>query len=290
MALALGNAAWSKGIAFSAVTFGCVLGAAIGVAVTAPSAHAQAGDYITFDDVDPTRLHETFQVNVRALNFRPTPSLIEPPLSVVQEGEFLLKTDETFNQDEGINWLKGIRSDGLEGWVSARYVDPVKQSIDRVESAAAFLASLEPKAPPLLSAVDEIKAGFIYPGPVGDAGWAFSHDAGRRAMEQLPFVSKTSFIESVPEDPKLVVAALEDLVSEGNNLIFGASYGYMDPMIEMAKRHPGVVFMHNSGFKTEANAGTYFGRIYQARYLSGHCRGCHDRLQYHWLCRRVPDP
>lgn len=261
--------AWGKWRVLSAAVFRGALGATVSITAIPSFAYAQSGGYIAFNQVDPSTLGDTFEVNVRALNFRSTPTIAEPPLSVVQQGEFLLKTGETFNQDEGINWLKVIRSDGLEGWVSARYVDSVKDAVDRVEGAAAFLASLNPEQAPALAAVDEVKAGFVYPAPVGDAGWAYSHDAGRRAMEELPFVSKTSFIESVPEDPELVFAALEDLVAEGNNLIFGASYGYMDPMIEMAKRHPDVVFMHNSGFKTEANAGTYFGRIYQARYLSG---------------------
>ncbi|NJO37960.1 MAG: BMP family ABC transporter substrate-binding protein [Rhizobiales bacterium] len=235
----------------------------------APSALGQSGGYVTFNQVDPATLDETFEVNVRALNFRPSPTLGKAPVSVVQQGEFLLKTGETFNQDEGITWLKVIRGDGLEGWVSARYAQPVREAIDQVEGAAAFLAGLSLPAAPAIAAIDDIRVGFLYPGPVGDAGWAYSHDAGRQALDELPFVSKTSYIESVPEDPELIDQALEKLVAEGGNLIFGASYGYMDPMMEAAKRHPDVVFMHASGFKTQPNAGTYFGRIYQARYLSG---------------------
>jgi basic membrane protein A len=246
-----------------------VLGAMLGVMITTTSAHGQSGSYIAFDQIDPEALDETIVVNVRALNFRPSPTLAEDPISVVQEGEFLLTSGETFNQEEGISWLKVTRADGVEGWVSASYVDRIEDAVDRVEGAAAFLAKLDQPDDPVIAAVDEIKAGFVYPAPIGDAGWAYSHDSGRQALETLPFVTKTSYIESVPEDPELVVAALEDLVADGNNLIFGTSYGYMDSMMEVAKRHPDVVFMHSSGFKTEPNAGTYFGRIYEARYLSG---------------------
>lgn len=260
--------AWGKGrmhsVAIALITLG-----AVGITAVSPSAYAQAGGYVAFNKVDPSTLDETFEVNVRALNYRGQPTIAEPPISVVQEGAFLLKTGETFNQEEGINWLKVIRQDGLDGWVSERYVSSVKESIDRVEGAAAFLAGLNPSEAPAIAAIDAIKAGFVYPAPIGDAGWAYSHDSGRQAMEKLPFVESTSYVESVPEDPELVVAALEGLVAGGNNLIFGTSYGYMDPMMEVARRHPEVVFMHSSGFKTEPNAGTYFGRIYEARYLSG---------------------
>ncbi len=245
------------------------LGAMLGMVMTATAAHGQSGGYIAFDQVDPAALDETVVVNVRALNFRSSPTLAEDPVSVVQEGDYLLKDIETFNQEEGITWLKVTRADGLQGWVSSAFVDKVEDAVDRVEGAAAFLAGLDQPDDPIVAAVDEIKAGFVYPAPIGDAGWAYSHDNGRLALETLPFVTETNYIESVPEDPELVVAALEDLVADGNNLIFGTSYGYMDSMIEVAKRHPDVVFMHSSGFKTESNAGTYFGRIYEARYLSG---------------------
>ena len=86
-------------------------------------------------------------------------------------------------------------------------------------------------------------------------------------------MTKTSYAEGVPEDPAMVREAIDGLVAGGANLIFTTSFGYMDPTIEAAGRHPEVVFMHCSGFKTAANAGTYFGREYEARYLAGMLAG-----------------
>ena len=238
-----------------------------------PNVFGQDNNGIQLHDVDRASLNKSYQVDVRALNFRSEPSLRTPPISVVQQDDFLLETDRTFNQDEGIEWLKVIRGDGREGWVSSRHVRPVREALTTLEGAAAFLNSLNSVATTFAASaigpLKELDVGFIYPAPVGDAGWAFSHDAGRLAMEKLPFIRNTSYIDSVPEDPDLVSAALDQLVAEGKNLIFGTSYGYMDPMMEAARRHPDVIFMHSSGFKTQPNAGTYFGRIYEARYLSG---------------------
>lgn len=236
----------------------------------APSIYGQDSAHIQLKDVERSSLNAAYQVQVHALNFRSEPTLNTPPLSVVQRGDFLLETGRTFNQDEGIEWVKVIRGDGLEGWVSGRHIQPVKDALVTVEDAAAFLANLTPATAALsVGAMDDLRAGFVFVSPVGDAGWTFSHDNGRQALEKMPFVSETSYIESVPEEPKLVSDAIEQLVAEGSNLIFATSYGYMDPTIEAAKRHPDVVFMHSSGFKTQPNAGTYFGRIYEARYLSG---------------------
>ncbi len=115
----------------------------------------------------------------------------------------------------------------------------------------------------------QIKAGFIYVGPVGDAGWTYAHDQGRQEMEKLPFVEKNStYIESVPEGAESV-RVINGLVRKGANLVFTTSFGYMDATIDVAKRNPEVVFMHCSGYKTAENVGTYFGRMYEPRYLSG---------------------
>lgn len=114
----------------------------------------------------------------------------------------------------------------------------------------------------------KLKVAFVYVGPVGDAGWSFAHDQGRKyLMSKMPDV-QTTIIESVPEgaDAERVIT---QLVEQGHKIIFTTSFGYMDPTINVAKKYPNVVFMHCSGYKTAPNVGTYFGRIYQARYLTG---------------------
>jgi len=117
-------------------------------------------------------------------------------------------------------------------------------------------------------AAKEIKAGFVYVGPVGDAGWTYAHDQGRQEMEKLDYVKPSTFIETVPEGAESA-RVINGLVRKGHNLIFTTSFGYMDATIDVAKRNKDVVFMHCSGFKTADNVGTYFGRMYEPRYLSG---------------------
>jgi basic membrane protein A len=115
---------------------------------------------------------------------------------------------------------------------------------------------------------EKMKVAFVYVGPVGDAGWTYAHDQARKyLMEKMPDV-QTTIVESVPEgaDAERVITQLAE---QGHKVIFTTSFGYMDPTINVAKKYPGIVFMHCSGFKTAANVGTYFGRIEQARYLTG---------------------
>jgi basic membrane protein A len=83
----------------------------------------------------------------------------------------------------------------------------------------------------------------------------------------LPGVT-TSYVESVAEGPDSERVIL-NMARKGFDVIFATSFGYMDSMLKVARQFPEVVFEHCSGFKRAANMGNYFGRMYQARYLSG---------------------
>ncbi len=121
--------------------------------------------------------------------------------------------------------------------------------------------------------MQDIKVGFIYIGPVGDGGYTYMHDQGRTYMhEQNPDLPQSVIVENVPEGPD-AARVTETLVRRGANVIFGNSFGYMDFMLDVANRYPDVYFMHCSGYKTAPNMGTYFGRMYQPRYLSGMVAG-----------------
>ncbi|MGI6553573.1 MAG: BMP family ABC transporter substrate-binding protein [Bacillota bacterium] len=118
------------------------------------------------------------------------------------------------------------------------------------------------------AAEEPFKVAFIYVGPVGDAGWSYAHDQGKKYMEkELPNVV-TTIVESVPEGAD-AERVLTQLAEQGNKVIFATSFGYMDYVIKVAEKYPDVVFMHATGYKTAPNAGNYFGRAYQARYLTG---------------------
>ena len=124
---------------------------------------------------------------------------------------------------------------------------------------------------PEVSSGTPVKAAFVYVSPVGDAGWTLAHDKGRLAIDALDYV-ETAYTEAVPEGAD-AERTISQYVRQGYNLIFTTSFGYMDPTITVAAGAPDVTFMHCSGFKTAENVGTYFGRMYQPRYLTGMIAG-----------------
>jgi len=118
-------------------------------------------------------------------------------------------------------------------------------------------------------AADPLKVGFIYVGPVGDHGWSYRHDQGRQAIEAaLGDKVKTTFVESVKEGPD-AERVVQQLASSGHKLIFTTSFGYMNATVKVAKRNPGVMFEHATGYKRSANLSTYAARFYEGRYVSG---------------------
>ena len=128
--------------------------------------------------------------------------------------------------------------------------------------AAAAPASAPAKPEPL-------KIAFAYVGPVGDGGWTFAHDNGRKAIEQeFGDKVKTSFVENVPESAD-AERVIREMASSGNKLIFGTTFGYMEPMLKVAADHKDVKFEHATGYKTGENLRTYDSRTYEGAYMAG---------------------
>ncbi|GHV60303.1 BMP family ABC transporter substrate-binding protein [Spirochaetia bacterium] len=117
---------------------------------------------------------------------------------------------------------------------------------------------------------DNVKVGFVYIGSIHDEGYTQAHDKGRLAINALGI--QTAYIENVAENADCE-KAIRDLIDQGCNVIYTTSFGFMDWTIKVAADFPNVKFGHCSGYKTASNVSTYFGKIFQARYLAGIAAG-----------------
>ena len=137
---------------------------------------------------------------------------------------------------------------------------------------------------------EPLKIAFAYVGPVGDGGWTFAHDNGRKALEkEFGDKIKTSFVENVPEaaDAERV---FRDMVSQGNKLIFGATFGYMEPMLKVAADNKDVKFEHATGYKQAENMRTYDSRTYEGAYMAGVIAGKMTKTNTLGVVASVPIP
>jgi basic membrane protein A and related proteins len=140
-----------------------------------------------------------------------------------------------------------------------------------VKGAAAGLA-----APTLLRvarAAEPVKVGFVYLGPIGDYGWTWAHEKGRKAMvDALQGQVAADYVENVKEDAS-AGPILKDLAQQGHKLIFATTFGYMDQTVEAAKQFPDVKFEHCTGYKHAPNLGTYNSRFHEGRAVEGAIAG-----------------
>ena len=151
-------------------------------------------------------------------------------------------------------------------------------------SAAPMAAASAPvKAEPL-------KVAFAYIGPVGDGGWTFAHDNARKALEK-EFGDKivTTFVEKVPESAD-AERVLRDMAGQGNKLIFGTTFGYMEPMLKVAADLKDVKFEHATGYKQAENLRTYDSRTYEGAYMAGIIAGGMTKTDTIGVVGSIPIP
>jgi basic membrane protein A len=118
----------------------------------------------------------------------------------------------------------------------------------------------------------KFSVAFVYVGPVGDGGWTYAHDLGRKHLEQKLGVH-TAYVESVAEGAE-AEQVIRGLARKGFRLIIGTSFGYMDTMETVAREFPKQSFVHISGHKSNgSNFGNLFGAMESMKYLAGMIAG-----------------
>jgi simple sugar transport system substrate-binding protein len=149
----------------------------------------------------------------------------------------------------------------------------------------------EPKAEaPAPTKAEPLKIAFAYVGPVGDGGWTFAHDNGRKAIEK-EFGDKvvTTFVEKVPESAD-AERVIRDMAQQGNKLIFGTTFGYMEPMLKVAADFKDVKFEHATGYKSADNMRTYDSRTYEGAYMAGVIAGRMTKTNTLGVVASIPIP
>ena len=145
-------------------------------------------------------------------------------------------------------------------------------------------------APAAAAKAEPLKIAFAYVGPVGDGGWTFAHDNARKALEK-EFGDKiqTSFVENVPESAD-AERVIRDMAGQGNKLIFGTTFGYMETMLKVAPDFKDVKFEHATGYKSAENMRTYDSRTYEGAYMAGVIAGKMSKTGTLGVVASVPIP
>ena len=182
-----------------------------------------------------------------------------------------------------------LRFAALTAVASAALVGCGKKEEPKPAPAPAPVAAA-PATPPPPPKPEPLKIAFAYVGPVGDGGWTFAHDNARKAIEkEFGDKVKTSFVENVPESAD-AERVLRDMASQGNKLIFGTTFGYMEPMLKVAPDFKDVKFEHATGYKQADNMRTYDSRTYEGAYMAGIIAGKMTKSNTLGIVASIPIP
>lgn len=142
-----------------------------------------------------------------------------------------------------------------------------------IAGTGALAAGAILSGPGRLLAAEPLPVAFVYTGPIGDHGYSYAHDKGRKEAEaHFNGQVRTTYVENVPEGPDCE-RVLRQLASSGNKLIFSTSFGFMNATLKTAKQFPKVKFEHATGFKRDANMAIYNARFYEGRAVLGDIAG-----------------
>ena len=130
-------------------------------------------------------------------------------------------------------------------------------------------------------AKEDIKVGVLYiSDPAEGSGYSYTHDLGIQGMQENLGLSSDQIVRKIVDDSdaQATEASIRECIDEGCNIIFSTSWGYMETTAAMAEEYPDIYFSHGTGYMSNGkNFNNYFGRIYQARYLSGIVAGMNTK-------------
>lgn len=129
---------------------------------------------------------------------------------------------------------------------------------------------------------EDIKVGVLHiSDPAEGSGYSYTHDIGIQGMQENLGLSDEQIVRKLnvdDGDSETIKKAIQECVDEGCNIIFTTSWGYMQATADMAEKYPDIYFSHGTGYMSNGtNFNNYFGRIYQARYLSGIVAGMNTK-------------
>lgn len=134
---------------------------------------------------------------------------------------------------------------------------------------------------------DKVKVGFALAKDIKTSSWSYAHELGRMHLqEEMKDQVETVSIDNVPESIDAYAKLLE-LVKQGCHVVFSTTPLMINATLRVAMEYPDVIFLNCSSMYSFKHVNTYFGRIHEARFLSGVIAGSMtytDRLGYIGTC------
>lgn len=174
----------------------------------------------------------------------------------------------------------------LKKSVSGLWDDMVAAS--KKEEGVKVQTKAEDNTPPslvdrLFSGLEQLQVAFIHPLSPGSSGWVLGHDDGRKHLEQVfgdRILVRSYYDASSSEKAE---QAIEQAVADGAQVIFTTAPTMSRTTLKMAVKYPKLRFLNCSVDQPYTSIRTYYGRIYEAKFIAGAIAGAmagDDRIGY----------
>lgn len=134
-----------------------------------------------------------------------------------------------------------------------------------------------------LTSSKKLNVAFIHDKARENSSWTYGHELGRMHLEQTfgsRIETESFFLET---DSRDINGLLEAAIADGNHIIFTTNQKFLEASLKTALEHPGVKILNCCVNRPYSALRTYYGRMYEAKFLSGMIAGAmceNDRIAY----------
>ena len=164
-----------------------------------------------------------------------------------------------------------------EDMVTTNKEDGVKvQTKAEDDSKSSFMSRL-------LSGLEVLNVAFIHQLTPAKSAWVLGHEAGREYLEQVfgERIRVRSYFGA--NNAELAEKRIEQAVAEGAQLVFTTAPPLTRATVKAAVKYPKIRFLNCSVDQRYSSIRTYYGRIYEAKFITGAVAGAmagDDRIGY----------
>lgn len=134
-----------------------------------------------------------------------------------------------------------------------------------------------------ITSVSHLNVAFVHQLPPAQSGWAQGHEEGRKHLEQVFGNRITVKVYSGAQNNDLADTLLEQAVADGAQVVFTTAPPLRQATLRAAVKHPKVRFLNCSVDQPYSSISTYYGRIFEAKFITGAIAGAmagDDRIGY----------
>lgn len=135
----------------------------------------------------------------------------------------------------------------------------------------------------LLSGLEQVQVAFVHQLSPAKSGWTLGHDEGRKYLEKVFGERILVRTYNDANSPELAEQAIEQAVSDGAQVVFTTAPPLSRATLKAAVKYPKVRFLNCSVDQPYSSIRTYYGRIYEAKFITGAIAGAiagDDRIGY----------